>query len=1089
MKKPAPILSHSMPTVCPTCKKAIPGGAASCPACGKASDRHATSTADGATVLLPESYEKEVPRPASQPTAQGTRSGKAGSLGGPYEIVREIARGAMGIVYKAKDPKLDRFVALKVLLAGDLAGPDQVARFQREAQAAAKLNHPHIVPIYDVGVAGGKHFFTMEFVEGKSLHELFQSRNRPIEESVRWLAQVADAMEHAHKHGIIHRDLKPANILVDAEGSVRVTDFGLSKAVHGSQLTESGTTLGTPSYMPPEQARGAIKEIDAQSDVYAMGAVLYEALTGVPPFVGETNVDTILRVVKEDPVPPRRLEPSVPAELEAVSLKALEKEKSRRYASAKEVGDDLRRWLAKEPVLARPASLGYRIRRRVERNAKWFAIGAAVLLANVILLIAISHRKKGPEPPQPPAADDRWERKIDEAFRDPKLPLWECEGAWKAEGGALVGDGDATLRLREPIDGSVAVELDLVAPTERPGTIEVRLGGGKDPFPSAEAAPGNGKVRLVLGEPTRGWRPRDWQGQLAGATFDAEAPGGSAHVLRVERTALSLDAFWDRSAAPVAHLELAAGADAIRPEVRLSRGTARVTGVRVFGESATFRGSPLPAAERLRSRGLFSLAQESYDDFLSTHKTGPLAAEAQYLSAECVLRAADASENLAGYREAKGLLAAVADPRWTARAAEGIRACDEMLAAGEAAGGIGTLPGLSPSDPFNRFLGALFMLGRESLTPDKEAAFKKAHDDAVAGKKRGKLELKACTDWASCAILNRKWKEAEAIYQDALAAAPQGEEAKVWFMIILCRFEQEDFDGVQEADASMTAAVPRKAMDRFREFFQTNRPPGVDDKKWARDAFDKFKKEALKLGDQGKAAEEMKGMAEAMALRPYFQYARTLCLKALAYQGKMDEAMRGIEQAEKRDAGDPLAEGRLLLVEGELARLAGDAKKARGAFDELAKRSDWMGFEAVAQLLETGILEGKFDEVLSHERELKARFKEASQQQRLALWYGLASACANQGAKAEAAWREGLAVPKGEPAVQVALKLALAEDLNEGELKRAQLSLPETKLWRGVGAWMKGDKTKAKEYLAAAANDAVGGEHPAEIAKFLAKRP
>ncbi|MEK7867030.1 MAG: serine/threonine-protein kinase, partial [Planctomycetota bacterium] len=195
----APILSRPM-TDCPHCKKPLPEGAKACPACSKPlPSRPPSSTPDGKTVLLSDSGGRAV-KAVAQAAGAGMRFG-------PYEIVREVARGAMGIVYKAKDPKLDRFVALKVLIAGELADTNQVARFQREAQAAAKLRHAHIVPIYDVGVAGGKHFFTMEFVEGRSLHDVLQKKNVPFEESVRLLAQVADAMEHAHKQGVIHRDL------------------------------------------------------------------------------------------------------------------------------------------------------------------------------------------------------------------------------------------------------------------------------------------------------------------------------------------------------------------------------------------------------------------------------------------------------------------------------------------------------------------------------------------------------------------------------------------------------------------------------------------------------------------------------------------------------------------------------------------------------------------------------------------------------------------------------------------------------------------------------------------------------------------
>lgn len=278
----------------------------------------------------------------------------ASSNFGDYEILDEIARGGMGVVFRARQARLNRIVALKMILAGQLASDLDVRRFYTEAEAAAQLDHVGIVPIYEVGEHDGRHFFSMALVEGESLHELLKQGPLPPREAAELLIGVAEAVSYAHARGIVHRDLKPQNILLDAAGHPKVTDFGLAKRLDKDEgLTATGNILGTPGFMSPEQAEGKGHEVGPQSDVYSLGAILYASLTARPPFQHETSILEVLRqVLEERPAPPQQFNPSVPAELQAICLQCLEKDPAQRYASCAELAADLRRWLDGEAVHA-----------------------------------------------------------------------------------------------------------------------------------------------------------------------------------------------------------------------------------------------------------------------------------------------------------------------------------------------------------------------------------------------------------------------------------------------------------------------------------------------------------------------------------------------------------------------------------------------------------------------------------------------------------------------------------------------------------------------------------------------------------------
>jgi serine/threonine-protein kinase len=282
-----------------------------------------------------------------------------------YEVQSVLGRGGMGVVFKARQLKLNRFVAVKTLLAGSYPGPQALARFRREVEAVAALGHPHIVQIYDVGELAGGPYFTMELVEGGNLALKLGGRPLPPRQAAELIAPLASAVQFAHMSGFMHRDLKPANILITAEGKPKISDFGLARPIDASpEYTHSGVRLGTPNYMAPEQAAGKSSAIGPAVDIYALGAVLYETITGRPPHQGESAADTEHKVIAEDPIAPSRHNPRIPRDLETICLKCLQKDPARRYASAQDLGDDLHRFLDGKPVLARPIGLP-------ERGLKW----------------------------------------------------------------------------------------------------------------------------------------------------------------------------------------------------------------------------------------------------------------------------------------------------------------------------------------------------------------------------------------------------------------------------------------------------------------------------------------------------------------------------------------------------------------------------------------------------------------------------------------------------------------------------------------------------------------------------------------------
>ena len=334
---------------------------------------------------------------------------------GDFELQEEIDRGGMGVVYKARQISLNRTVALKMILAGQFANKEEVRRFRAEAEAAANLDHPGIVPIFEVGEHEGQHYFSMGYVEGQSLAERLREGPLPSRDSAMLLKQICEAVQYAHEHGIIHRDLKPANVLLESrrprvespepQGSgdslptevstldarPRITDFGLAKQLRGgSDLTGTGQILGTPSYMSPEQASGSSGRVGTASDVYSLGAILYQALTGRPPFQAATPLDTVSQVLDSEPLPPRLLNRNVPRDLEAICMKCLEKDPVLRYASARDLRDELQRYLDGESIQASSVNVIDRLTRvlRQSRHEEQFrGWGLGLISFGIVILL------------------------------------------------------------------------------------------------------------------------------------------------------------------------------------------------------------------------------------------------------------------------------------------------------------------------------------------------------------------------------------------------------------------------------------------------------------------------------------------------------------------------------------------------------------------------------------------------------------------------------------------------------------------------------------------------------------------------------
>ncbi len=650
-----------MAALCPHCGNEFSvtrgSGEVHCPKCGASFPAEAVTE----TTIFPRGRSSSHPHDetlAGEPTHTPVPPPDGAFAG--YDVLSELGRGGMGIVYKAHHIELDRTVALKVIIAGEDASEPEIARFAREAQAAARMTHPNIVPVYDVGHVGQKHYFTMAFVEGKTLGDFVAAEVPTLNQTVVVMRKVAAAINYAHERGVIHRDLKPGNVMVDELGEPHIMDFGLARGIQEeSGLTRTGDVVGTPGYMSPEQAEGKAAELDERTDVWAMGVMLYELSAGQPPFAADSPMQMLMRILDTDPPGPQRISRKVPGDLDTIIMKCLDKDPERRYRTAGALADDLGRFLDGEAILAQPPSIAYRLGKKIARNK---ALSAAMLAALVALIAAggIAWMLYG----ERVKSRARWgDPVVTEEFGGDSLDAstWELlEGEVDLREGRLHVTGPASTRFffREKLSGNVAIEFDgMFENTDRGCDLTAILSAHEDKptrnFYMAAFGSDDNKASTIR---------RGHMGSVSGTemiVISSPSPiiaHGKWHHIRAEREGKSVRLFVDGEKVLEYHDFFPLASPAHNRVGIYSWGAgAQIDNLKIYRQKGALKVSAVSYGDKYFFRGDYETAIDEYRDVARNHPGTAEAAEARYKMGLAYVRSGK-------FEEARGALESVDHP-------------------------------------------------------------------------------------------------------------------------------------------------------------------------------------------------------------------------------------------------------------------------------------------------------------------------------------------------------------------------------------------------------------------------------------------
>jgi serine/threonine protein kinase/tetratricopeptide (TPR) repeat protein len=561
---------------------------------------------------------------------------------GPYRVLKELGEGSMGTVYQAYDDQLQRTVALKVLRPSLAKNAGHVERFEREARAAAGRHHPNITPIYDVGCDGDRHFYTMEYVEGKTFRQLLDEKKLTLHHSLAIIIEVAKALEYAHGQGLVHRNVKPGNIMVNVQGRVLLLDFGLARHAADAQLTRTGDFVGTPAYTSPEQAAGKI--VDGKTDIYALGAILYELLTGRPPFTGQTVATILKQVLADEPVPPHVVDRAAPRDLEIICGRAMDKNRARRYSTVREFYEDIIRHLNDEPIQAKPVSVFHRAYRRARKHKELtLSLGVVVLLA--IGFGSYYGSRKIVE-------QSRWRPVFTDNFHRPALgadwsAFWGGQwGAcpvdtalsampWQIKAHKLYGHGGSPTYLvcNREFRGDIRAEIDITVMGGQRGALTFVWSGDPDIRRSNSRVAG---YSFMFGADEMTSNRFFKTGLQLGHTRERLPAAGRRYRITLERRGYNLSVrLNDKVLFAVKDYEPLAHDKHNRLMLVLRDGNLLVHRVRVWRAVAPLRAGPMVVADRLYAAGNYREALAAYQDLLAAYPDAGFTDIARYKAGRC----------------------------------------------------------------------------------------------------------------------------------------------------------------------------------------------------------------------------------------------------------------------------------------------------------------------------------------------------------------------------------------------------------------------------------------------------------------------